>query len=72
MAAQPRKLYPLMLSVSECAEQFRCDRKVVYQMIRAGLPLYRLGVRRFVLTDDLILFIRTHLKQEHPHDRGSG
>jgi hypothetical protein len=58
MAAQPRKLYPLMLSVSECAEQFRCDRKVIYQMTRAGLPLYRLGVRRFVLTDDVIQWVR--------------
>jgi excisionase family DNA binding protein len=62
--AKPRRLYPLMLSVTEVAAQLQCDRHTVYGMCEAGLPSYRCGTRQFVLTDDLIRFVRENFKRE--------
>lgn len=73
-----RSLYPLAMSVSECAEQLHCERKVLYRAIRdEGLPIYRRGVRRYLLTEDVLLWIRSTWKREdvqhwirnHGHDR---
>lgn len=73
-----RSLYPVAMSVSECAEQLHCERKVIYEACRhEGLPIYRRGVRRYLLTKDVLLWIRSTWKREdigrwikeHDHDR---
>lgn len=62
--ARARQLWPIMLSVSELAAAMKCDRRVVYAMIRSGLPLYRIGVKRRVLVSDVLDFIPLHFTRE--------
>ena len=60
-----RRLYPIAMTVSECAEQLHLERKVIYEAIRTeGLPIYRRGVRRYLLTDDILHWIRRTWKRE--------
>lgn len=62
--SRERRLYPLMLSVAECAAVIGVERRTVYQMIDNGLPLYRIGVKRKILVADLVDFIRQTFKRE--------
>ncbi len=64
MARRARALWPIMLSVAEVADAMKVDRRVVYQMIAAGLPLYRIGVKRRVLVADLLDFIPLHFQRD--------
>lgn len=59
-----RKLWPIMLSVSELADAMHVDRRVVYAMIAGGLPLYKIGVKRRVLVSDVLEFIPLHFKRD--------
>jgi excisionase family DNA binding protein len=60
-----RRLYPLAMTISECAEQLHCERKVLYAACRnEGLPIYRRGVRRYLLTDDVLRWIKRTWKRE--------
>ena len=52
MARRARALWPIMLSVSELASAMKVDRRVVYEMVRRGLPLYRIGTKQRVLVTD--------------------
>ena len=60
-----RRLWPLTLTVSECASALHVERRVLYDGIKFdGLPLYRKGVRRFLLTADVVDWIRATWKRE--------
>ena len=60
-----RRLYPLAMTISECAEQLHLERKVIYTATKyEGLPIYRRGVRRYILTDDVLRWIRRTWKRE--------
>jgi excisionase family DNA binding protein len=63
--ARERRLYPLAMTIAECAEQLHLERKVLYRACREeGLPIYRRGVRRYLLTDDVLHWIRRTWKRE--------
>lgn len=59
-----RRLWPLMLSVADAASAINVERRVIYQMIANGLPVYRIGVKRRILTADFVEAIRQTFKQE--------
>ncbi len=58
-----QRLWPIMLSVSEASRALNVDRKVIYGWIDNGLPLFQIGVRRKFFVEDLVAYLRTHLKQ---------
>jgi len=64
MARTARNLWPIMLSVSELAAAMQVDRRAVYQMIDAGLPLYRIGTKHRMLTNEILEFIPTFFKRD--------
>ena len=50
-----RRLWPILLSILECARALGIDRHEVYDAIASGaLPLYRRGTKRRVLTADVV------------------
>lgn len=60
-----RRLFPIAMTVSECAAQLHVHRRVIYAGIRLdGLPLYTKGVRKFLLTADVVAWIRATWKRE--------
>jgi excisionase family DNA binding protein len=60
-----RRLWPITLTVSECAKALHVHRREIYAGIRLdGLPLYRKGVRKFLLTADVVEWIRKTWKRE--------
>ena len=60
-----RRIWPITLTVSECAKALHVDRNAIYDGIRFdGLPLYRKGVRKFLLTSDVVDWIRRTWKRE--------
>lgn len=59
-----RRLWPVMLSVAECASAIGAERRVIYQMIKNGMPVYRIGVKRRILTADFVEAIRLTFKRE--------
>jgi hypothetical protein len=61
-----RRLWPITLTVSECARALHIERRAIYDGIRLdGLPLYRKGVRKFLLTADVVEWIRRTFKREY-------
>ena len=50
-------LLPIMLSVTELAYSMGVHKRIVYSMIAAGLPLYKIGTKRKMLTADVLDFI---------------
>jgi hypothetical protein len=61
-----RRLWPITLTVSECARALHIERGAIYDGIRLdGLPLYRKGVRKFLLTADVVEWIRRTFKREY-------
>ena len=60
-----RRLWPILLSVSECASALGVDRHEIYDAVAGGaLPLYRHGTKRRLLTADVVEWIRQTSKQE--------
>jgi predicted site-specific integrase-resolvase len=59
---EPR-LWPVCLSVAEWSRSLGVQRAVIYQWCRAGLPIYCVGTKRRILTDDIVAFCRTNLKR---------
>jgi excisionase family DNA binding protein len=60
-----RRIWPITLTVSECARALHVNRDTIYDGIRFdGLPLYRKGVRKFLLTSDVVDWIRRTWKRE--------
>lgn len=59
-----RKLWPIMLSISEAATAIGVERRTVYQMIASGMPVYRIGVKKRILTADFVEAIRATFKRE--------
>jgi excisionase family DNA binding protein len=60
-----RRLWPITLTVSECAKALHVHRRRIYDGIRfEGLALYRDGVRKFLLTADVVEWIRKTWKRE--------
>ena len=60
-----RRLWPITLTINEAAKALHVHRREIYDGIKLnGLPLYRKGVRKFVLTADLIEWIRRTWKRE--------
>lgn len=61
-----RRLWPILLSISECAAALGIERREIYAAISSGaLPLYRHGTKRRVLTADVVTWIRQTWKREH-------
>ncbi len=61
----PRNVWPITLTVSEAAKALHVDRHAIYDAVRFdGLALYRKGVRKFVLTSDLIEWVKQTWKPE--------
>ena len=52
--APHRVCWPIAFSVTEAAAALGVHRRIIYQMIAGGVPLYRFGTRRKVLVTDLI------------------
>jgi excisionase family DNA binding protein len=57
-----QRLWPIWLSISEASRSLGIPRKTLYQWVAQGLPIYKCGVRRKCLVEDLVRFIRAHLK----------
>ena len=62
--ARASRLWPIMLSVSDLAAAMHVDRRVVYEMVASGLPVYRIGVKKRVLVSDVLAFIPLHFKRD--------
>jgi excisionase family DNA binding protein len=60
-----RRLWPITLTISEAAKVLHVHRRELYDAINNGLPLYRKGVRKFLLTADLVDWIRAHWRREN-------
>ncbi|MGD0420214.1 MAG: helix-turn-helix domain-containing protein [Xanthobacteraceae bacterium] len=61
--AKASRLYPIFLSTSELAAAVGVSRRVVYQWVRQGLPVYQLGVKKKILVADAVEFFRANLKR---------
>ncbi len=59
-----RRLWPIMLSVSDAAAAIQVERRVVYEMIANGMPVYKIGVKKRILTADFVEAIRATFKRE--------
>lgn len=64
MPRQRRPIMPVAMNVALIAESIGIRRADVYAAIKAGElgPVYRKGVRRLILTSDVIAWIRTWSK----------
>lgn len=62
-----KRLWPILLSVSELSRALGCDRKTIYVWHRQGLPIFKLGTKRKIFTADLVTFLRAQLKQVEPN-----
>ena len=56
------RLWPIWLSISEASRALGIERKILYGWVAQGMPIYKCGVRRKVLVEDLVKFIRANLK----------
>jgi hypothetical protein len=59
---RPRKtrLFPVGLSPAACAAAVNCSQAIIRAGIKLGaLPCYKAGLRRIVLVEDLVKFVRT-------------
>jgi hypothetical protein len=61
-----RRLWPIWLSISEGSRKLGIDRTVLYQWHHQGMPIYKIGTKRKVLTEDIVRFIRINLKTVEP------
>jgi excisionase family DNA binding protein len=66
MKREPQRLWPIWLSVSEASRALGIARPVLYSWVRLGLPVYKCGVRRKILVEDLVRYIRANLKTVEP------
>lgn len=59
-----RRLWPILLSVSECASALGIERREIYAAVASGdLPMYRHGTKRRLLTADVVDWIRNTWKR---------
>jgi hypothetical protein len=58
------RLYPICLSTAECATALRVSRKIIHEMVRAGLPRFKIGTKTRIFTSDLVEFCHVYFKQE--------
>jgi predicted site-specific integrase-resolvase len=61
-----KRLWPVLQSVSEWSRSLGIDRKIIYAWVRDGLPVYQIGVKRKIFTEDIVAHMRTHLKRVEP------
>lgn len=61
-----RRLWPIWLSISEASRALGIERKVLYSWVRQGMPIYKCGTKRRVLTEDIVRFIRINLRTVEP------
>jgi predicted site-specific integrase-resolvase len=61
-----RRLWPTWQSISEWSRSLGIERKILYEWHRQGMPIYRVGTKRKVLTEDIVRFIRANLKTVEP------
>jgi excisionase family DNA binding protein len=60
-----RRLWPITLTIAEAANALGVDRHAIYDGVKFdGLALYRRGVRRFLLTADLVEWVRATWNRE--------
>jgi excisionase family DNA binding protein len=57
-----QRLWPIWLSISEASRALGIERKILYGWVAQGMPIYKCGVRRKVLVEDLVRYIRANLK----------
>lgn len=62
---EPR-LWPVCLSVAEWSRSLGVQRATVYEWHRQGLPIYKIGVKRKIFTDDLTAWCKAHLAKLEP------
>jgi hypothetical protein len=61
--ARERKIFPIALTVAELSAATGWHRSVIYQWLAAGLPRYRVGVRKVLLVADVVEFIRENCER---------
>jgi hypothetical protein len=61
-----RKLFPIAATVAELSKLTGWHRSVFYTWIAAGLPRYRVGVRKVLLVADVVEFIRANCERVKP------
>jgi len=57
------RLYPIVLSTAECAAALGVSRKIIHEMIRQGLPQFKIGTKTKIFVSDLTEFCRVYFKQ---------
>lgn len=63
MRRQPRPLFPIAWTALALADSLGVHRRVILDALRTGeLIAHRIGVRRFILTEDVVKWIRNHRK----------
>jgi excisionase family DNA binding protein len=64
MPRTSRRLWPILLSVSEAAQALGVHRTEIYAAIASGaLPCFQHGVKRRILTESLVAWIKRTWKQ---------
>jgi len=61
-----QRLWPVWYSVSEWSRALGIERKQIYEWIKRGLPVFKLGVRRKIFTQDMVAFLRANLERAEP------
>jgi len=60
---EPRKLFPIAMTVAELSQATGWDRKTIYAWCAHGLIRYRVGVRKVLFVADVVDFIRTNCER---------
>jgi len=58
------RLYPICLSTQECATALGVSKKIIHEMVRAGLPRRKIGTKTRIFTDELASFCKVYFKQQ--------
>lgn len=66
MQRREKRIWPIWMSISEASRALGIQRRVLYQWHRQGMQIYKIGVRRKVLTEDIVKFIRINLRTVQP------
>jgi hypothetical protein len=66
MRARVTPLFPIAVSVSRAAECLGVDRAVIDEAVRMGhLIVYQRGLKRRILVEDLVRWVRTTWRNNH-------
>ncbi len=61
-----RQLYPIAVTVAELADSIGVDSALIYTAIKLRrLPVFRVGVRRLILVEDAVSWLRENFKREY-------